>query len=64
MQRAPLAKVSLKVSGIVPYQSSEVWKLVRCFGGAGEWLGLVSAEQASSQLLVRARMRDATKLLI
>ena len=51
-QRAPLAKIGLVTSGVVPYQMPEVWRLVRRFGEAGEWLGLATAESCASALLV------------
>jgi hypothetical protein len=60
-QRPPLAKVALMTSGVVPFPPGEVWKLVRRFGGAGEWLGLATAEQCASQLLVRARPRTCVR---
>ena len=52
LQRAPLAKITLITSGVVPYQTPEVWRLLRRFGEAGEWLGLATAEPCASGLLV------------
>ena len=52
LQRAPLAKITIITSGVVPYQTPEVWRLLRRFGEAGEWLGLATTEQCASGLLV------------
>lgn len=62
LQRAPLAKIALITSGVVPYQTPEVWRLLRRFGEAGKWLGLATAEPCASGLLVSCcpvRGRDA-----
>jgi hypothetical protein len=49
----PLAHVKLRVSGVVPAPAAEVWKIVRAFGTASEWMAPVAMERISSSLLVR-----------